>query len=824
MREIPMHVAPLREAVPVKAESGAVAILAEPASAVVTAAERPYHGPVEFTPGDEAQTIEIAGMTPETDITIGAIPDDYVGSAIPQRDAGDLTASADTVSVPAGYYADAASATVAAGSATTPTGGITATPTISVDANGLITASVTKAESITPIIVPGYVTTGTAGTVTFSGSATQQMTKRTSADLTASGATVTAPAGYYPASASKAVSAGSATTPATTITATPSISVSGGGLITSAVSASQQVTPAVSAGYVSGGTAGTVSVSGSATEQLNTQAGTTITPTTSQQTAVAAGKYTTGDVLVSAMPNGYRGALTVVAGQTSTKRTYTLNYNSASSGYFAADTIKNGGVVELTKQTETITPDETGTTVTPTNSAHYIESVTVEPIPDDYVGSAVPQRTSSDLTASGATVSAPAGYYASAASKAVASGSEGTPTASKGAVNNHSIAVTPAVTNTAGYIAGGTHTGTAATVTASELVSGTKSITANGTGIDVTNYAAIDVAVPSGSPNLQDKTVSYTPTETAQSEAVAAGTGYDGLGTVTVQVGAISSTYVGSGITQRTSSDMSASGATVTAPAGYYANAGTKTIASGTATGPASISSSGATLSTGTGTLIMTKNVSVTPSVTAGYIASGTAGTTAITMQATATLQAATTYHPSTSDQTINASRWLSGAQTFKAVTTSNLTAANIKSGVVVKIGDSTDDDCVTSVTGTYSGGGGSVSVDTKTATVPTSTYPVSLEFTSMKGEPKMFVCRLNSQVSSSGSTTYYYIVEIAAAGTTVHGNVFRIGSTRRVDTISSGYSYSYTGTTLTITSSAASRSASPGAFYPGSYELIYVY
>lgn len=28
----------------------------------------------------------------------------------------------------------------------------------------------------------------------------------------------------------------------------------------------------------------------------------------------------------------------------------------------------------------------------------------------------------------------------------------------------------------------------------------------------------------------------------------------------------------------------------------------------------------------------------------------------------------------------------------------------------------------------------------------------------------------------------------------------------------------------LTITSSAASRSASPGAFYSGSYELLYVY
>ena len=118
--------------------------------------------------------------------------------------------------------------------------------------------------------------------------------------------------------------------------------------------------------------------------------------------------------------------------------------------------------------------------------------------------------------------------------------------------------------------------------------------------------------------------------------------------------------------------------------------------------------------------------------------------------------------------------------------------------------------------------GGGSVQFDTKTATA--SNYPTSLAFTSMKGEPKAFVCRLNAQVSSSGSTTYYYIVDIAHFGTTTHGNCFRIGSTRRVDNITSGYSYTYSNSTLTITSSAASRSASPGAFYNGSYELLYAY
>jgi len=156
------------------------------------------------------------------------------------------------------------------------------------------------------------------------------------------------------------------------------------------------------------------------------------------------------------------------------------------------------------------------------------------------------------------------------------------------------------------------------------------------------------------------------------------------------------------------------------------------------------------------------------------------------------------------------------GTASFTDVTDTTATASDVASGkyFYTAAGVRTQ--------GTSSGGGGSVSFDTKTATA--SNYPVSLSFTSMKGEPKAFVVRLNAQVSSSGSTTYYYIVDIAAFGTTTHGNCFRIGSTRRVDNITSGYSWSYSGTTLTITSSAASRSASPGAFYSGSYELLYCY
>ena len=129
---------------------------------------------------------------------------------------------------------------------------------------------------------------------TANGTRTQgSIATKTSSNMTANGATVTAPAGYYASSASKAVASGSATTPATTITAQPSISVSALGLITATNSKTQSVTPTVSAGYVSAGTAGTITVSGSNTSQLPTQAAQTITPTTTDQT-IASGKYLTG--------------------------------------------------------------------------------------------------------------------------------------------------------------------------------------------------------------------------------------------------------------------------------------------------------------------------------------------------------------------------------------------------------------------------------------------------------------------------------------------------------------------------------------------------
>ena len=211
-------------------------------------------------------------------------------------------------------------------------------------------------------------------------------------------------------------------------------------------------------------------------------------------------------------------------------------------------------------------------------------------------------------------------------------------------------------------------------------------------------------------------------------------------------------------IDELTSADLIVSGNTITAPAGYYDSAASASVASmtlptsiassatsgftskatisrstsdqyiniptgynatgayykinatpnGTVTAPATISGTSATVSAETNTLTLNRIVSVTPSVsTEGYISSGTAGNSSVTLTANVTTKAATTYHPSTSDQSISSGSYITGTQTIKGVTTSGLEAGNIKSGVTIKIGDSTDDDCVTSVTGTYTGSGG---------------------------------------------------------------------------------------------------------------------
>lgn len=656
------------------------------------------------TPTESAQTI-----TPGTgyygldQVDVGAISPDYVGSNVPRNTSSDLSQSGATITAPSGYYSSSASKTIPAATANTITETVTPnTPTVS--SSGLVSVSnTTVTGTLKPFTAAGYVGTDfgipfqsnggsttlqldtqsaatitptessqtavssgkyTTGAVTvdavpsdYVGSA---IDRRDSSDLSASGATVSAPAGYYSSAASKSVASGSAATPATSITANPTISVnSSTGVITATTSATKSVTPTVSAGYVSSGTAGTVTVSGTKTESLSTQAGTTITPTTSQQTAVAAGKYTTG-------------------------------------------------------------------------------AVKVDPIPSEYI-----------------------------------------------------------------------------------IPSGTKSITANGTGIDVKQYEYANVSVSGGTPVLQTITKSYTPTESAQSETITAGTGYDGIEEVDVTVSAISSTYVGSGVTRRDSTNLSVSGATVTAPAGYYASSASKSVSSGSATPASSISGTSATVSTGTNTLTFSKTISNTPQVSAGYISSGTAGNSSVSLTASVSTKAATTYHPSTSNQTIASGTYTTGTQTINAVTLSNLTADNIKAGVTVKVGDSSDDDCVASVLGTYSGGGGSSDVVMGTlnvaSNVNTSTSTKITDTTAIGFTPTKFFFYKEARTATSNhvhQASFFTLGSYYIRNMTRYSNnaLSTSGNTNNWTTQTAGYLY-YNSNTIYFRSSS-SYILSSGTWY----------
>jgi len=103
------------------------------------------------------------------------------------------------------------------------------------------------------------------------------------------------------------------------------------------------------------------------------------------------------------------------------------------------------------------------------------------------------------------------------------------------------------------------------------IPTGTKTITANGTGIDVAQYAMVNVAVPSSAPLLQSKTV--TPTELQQS--IQPDNGYDGLSVVTIN--AIPSTYIGSSVTTKTAATITPGTTNQTIASGTYLT-GTQTI------------------------------------------------------------------------------------------------------------------------------------------------------------------------------------------------------------------------------------------------------
>ena len=157
---------------------------------------------------------------------------------------------------------------------------------------------------------------------------------------------------------------------------------------------------------------------------------------------------------------------------------------------------------------------------------------------------------------------------------------------------------------------------------------------------------------------------------------------------------------------------------TITADNGYdgLSSVQINAMPSGSATTPATTIPANPSISVnlfGEITASVSKSQKVTPTVSAGYVSSGTYGTVTVSGSSTEqlTTKAAATYTPTTTNQTIAAGRYLTGAQTILG--DQNLIPGNIKDGV-----------SIFSVQGNYTGGGGGGGT-AKTVTV-TLGYPTS--------------------------------------------------------------------------------------------------
>lgn len=472
-----------------------------------------------------------------------------------------VTQNAPTVNTATGVVT--ATTTTTAGY--TPANATAASNTLQLSTQAAKTVSPTESEQTA--VAAGKYTTGIvkvgAISSTYVGSGIPQ---NDSDDLSVSGATVTAPAGYYADNATATIPNGTATTPATTVTANPSISVNASGLITATASATKSVTPTVSAGYVATGTAGTITVSGSNTSQLSTQAGKTVTPTESEQTAVASGKYTTGAIKVGA-------------------------------------------------------------------------------ISSTYVGSAIDQNDSDDLTVSGATVTAPAGYYAEDASASVASGAISASVSSNtGGSASMSASGFTAASGTTGYYVN------LATTAGSVKAKATVGMEGYVTSSDTTETAATSVAVSGNGNKLYIPTTGVTASVSSNTggSASMAATGFTPLSsgtssyyvTLSTSAGSVKAKAVGNGTGMISSSTSNETSATSVAVSGngnkvYIPATGVTASVSSNTGGSASMAATGMTpLSSGTSSYYVTLSTSA-GSVKAKAVGNGTGMVTSSTSNET---------------------------------------------------------------------------------------------------------------------------------------------------------------------------------------------
>lgn len=426
----------------------------------------------------------------------------------------------------------------------------------------------------------------------------------------------------------------------------------------------------------------------SKTYSLSTQAAATITPSETLQTAVAAGKYTTGIVTVAAIPNDYVGS--GITQRSSSDLSASGATVTAPAGYYSTAASKS--VASMTLPTAATSSASSGYSskaiITPSTSAQYIN------IPTGYNGTASYYTISGDADLIAGNIKSGVQIFGVTGTYAGLDTSDATATAGD------------ILSGKTAYVNGTKITGAIPELTQYTSDHGKYYLTENGQrkwhiyGIIDTNYGG--VVYPGTRIETSEFSFNAIPANTViiptTSEQTIGGENYMMEGAITIAAvptmtlpTAASSTRSG---TTKATIGRSTSAQYINIPIGYNDTAASYTIsavANGSATAPASISGTAATVSTGTNTLTLTKSVSVTPSVTAGYISSGTAGNSSVTLTANVTTKAAATITPGTTNQTIASGTYLTGTQTI--VGDADLIASNIKSGVQIF-----------NVTGTYSG------------------------------------------------------------------------------------------------------------------------